>query len=763
MKRIIYLVLVVLSSFILAACKNSYEGELSGSTVTDDIQLEDGTLINIAGQQAYSEQCANCHAPDGNGTSAGTSLIGCATCGDLAELTSLIERTMPIGNPASCSGTCASDTAEYIFYAFNVQDIEEADVTSMDIQLEDAGVTLRRASLQLSGALPTATALAASEVSEEALSAALDGILSTDTFYEILLEIFNKKFLTDKYLTAVSGRGQMLGRLHESDYPNKNWFKLFSNDVVKTCAMDASNDAIAREPLELVKYIVTNDLPVTELVTADYTMVNWYSMQTYGAELVNPSDSFRSFESSMCEGGDESLHYDPNHFLPARISHDLEFESGGIPHAGILTMPVFLNRYPTTVTNVNRHRARTVYDYFLDTDIMAIAGGSRSNADGIGKGDVPTMTDPACVVCHNVMDPISSLFQNWTASGQYIRANRSHENSWDAATILPPGFGGEEFTGYAPENMAPAGMLQWLGDALVRDQRFSRAIVRILYEGLFGQELLLSPSDSSTDAEKEAFNTQRRWVNELSSSLVDNGWNVKVVIKAMLLSPYYRARSIDNSGIETSDHIGASQRLAPLALQRKLQATVGFAWDELWNIDSRVMYGGINSDDVTEELSEASGLADALQLRMALEMGCRATAYDFVLESGDRRLFPDVEYTMLPFDPVSGAELPENIAAIKGAIVRLHWTLYGEQLGIDSVDVSEVYDLFTRVLLHLQEANPGRYLNPNCRATNNYNSSGTPGDVLPIEQWLEHDASYSIHAWTAVMVYLLSDFRFIYE
>ena len=200
MKRIIYLVLVVLSSFILAACKNSYKGELSGSTVTDDIQLEDGTLINIAGQQAYNEQCANCHAPDGNGTSAGTSLIGCATCGDLAELTSLIERTMPIGNPASCSGTCASDTAEYIFYAFNVQDIEEADVTSMDIQLDDAGVTLRRASLQLSGALPTATALAASEASEEALSAALDGILSTDAFYEILLEIFNKKLLTDKYL-----------------------------------------------------------------------------------------------------------------------------------------------------------------------------------------------------------------------------------------------------------------------------------------------------------------------------------------------------------------------------------------------------------------------------------------------------------------------------------------------------------------------------------------------------------------------------------
>lgn len=761
MKRVIYLVLVVLSSFILAACKNSYEGELSGSTVTDDIQLEDGTLINIAGQQAYNEQCANCHAPDGNGTSAGTSLVGCATCGDLAELTSLIERTMPIGNPASCSGTCASDTAEYIFYAFNVQDIEEADVTSMDIQLEDAEVTLRRASLQLSGALPTATALAASEVSEEALSAALDGVLSTDMFYEILLEIFNKKFLTDKYLTAISGRGSMLDLLDEADYPNKLWYKQFSSDAMMLCSLDNVNDAIAKEPLELVRHIATNDLPATELVTADYTMVNWYSMQSYGAELVNASDSFRVIDHAVCSDGDEAVYYDPSHFLPARITHDLEFEAGGILHAGVLTMPAFLNRYPTTETNVNRHRARTVYDYFLDTDIMAITGGSRSNADGIGQGDVPTMTDPNCIVCHNVMDPISSLFQNWTATGRYIRANRNTENSWDAERILPPGFNGEKLAGYAPDDVAPTGMLQWLGDALVKDQRFSRAIVRIIYEGLFGQELLLSPSDSSTDAEKEAFNTQRRWINELSSSLVDNGWNVKVVIKAMLLSPYYRARSIDNPGIETTDHIGASQRLAPLALQRKLQATVGFAWDELWVTDSQLMYGGINSDDVVEELKEASGLADAMHQRMAVEMGCRATSYDFALKPEDRLLFPTIDYTVLPFDPADGSDLPENIAAIKDAIARLHWTLYGEQVEIDSADVSEVYDLYKRVLLHLREKNPGRFLSANCRATNSYNPDGTQGDIL--EQKLEYDFSYSLHAWMAVMVYLLSDFRFIYE
>jgi hypothetical protein len=761
MKRIIYLVLVVLSSFILAACKNSYEGELSGSTVTDDIQLEDGTLINIAGQQAYNEQCANCHAPDGNGTSAGTSLIGCATCGDLAELTSLIERTMPIGNPASCSGTCASDTAEYIFYAFNVQDIEEADVTSMDIQLEDAGVTLRRASLQLSGALPTATALAASEVSEEALSAALDGVLSTDTFYEILLEIFNKKFLTDKYLTAISGRGSMLDLLDEADYPNKLWYKQFSSDAMMLCSLDNVNDAIAKEPLELVRHIATNDLPVTELVTADYTMVNWYSMQSYGAELVSSSDSFRVIDHAVCSDGDEAVYYDPSHFLPARITHDLEFEAGGILHAGVLTMPAFLNRYPTTETNVNRHRARTVYDYFLDTDIMAISGAGDGAMNGVGVGDIPTMTDPTCFICHNVMDPVSSLFQNWTATGRYIRANRNDENVWDTDTILAPGFNGEQFEGGSSAAVGPEGMLQWLGQALVDDSRYQRAIVKIVYEGLFGQDLLLSPSDTSTEAEKEAFNQQRRWINELSASLVENDWNLKVVVKAMLMSPYYRATSVEAVDGEIVGHLGASQRLSPLALQRKLTATLGFAWDEFWSMDSQLMYGGINSDDVTEALNEPSGLADALHQRMAVEMGCRATSYDFALESEQRMLFPNIEYDMLPFDPVEETPLPENIAAIKTTIADLHWSLYGLTVDVNSEEVDQAYDLYYRVLLHHRDSKPGRYLS--CRARAEYLADGSQGDVFPDEQKLEFDSNYNVHAWTAVMVYLLSDFRFIYE
>ncbi|WP_300433522.1 DUF1553 domain-containing protein [uncultured Thalassolituus sp.] len=756
MNRVISVILVVAASLFLSACKDSYTDELK--VESNGIELADGTLINLAGQDAYNEQCASCHALDGNGTSAGSSLVGCATCGDIAELTSVIERTMPIGNVGKCSGTCASDTAEYIFYAFNVQNIEETEITLQQITTEPAEVTLRRASLQLSGALPSNTAsIAVATSEEEALSAAIDGILSTDAFYDVLAEMFNKKFLTNKYLAEVK-RGAAIYGLALDDYPNRENFRNYNNSTMRNCYYDTVNDSLAKEPLELVKYLARNNLPITELVTADYTMVNWYSQQIYEAELLEGGE-FEVLDEAVCAGGEEAVYYDPNDFRPARITKDLAYESGGIQHAGVLTTPWFLIRYPTTPTNVNRHRARIVFDYFLDTDIMAINGGNRSDSAGIGVGEVPTMTDSECTVCHNIMDPVASLFQNWTEVGRYIKANRNFRNVWDAETILPPGFSGENFPDFDPEQLPPSGMLQWLGSKLVDDPRYARAMVRIIYEGIFGQALLPSPNDSSTQEEKDAFNVQRAWVNELASTLVSSNWSIKSVVKSIMMSSQYRAEEVNLENEVLKRAIGASQLLSPEQLQRKLKSVVGFKWGDLNSVDNRVMYGGINSDDVTEELKTPSGIVAAMQQRLAVEMACTATSYDFALPSGDRKLFPGLEYSQLPFDD-SGIELTENVSAIKDAIVRLYWIFFGERLARDSDEINVAYSLYLDILNGYQSSDPGAGLK--CRATRYLDSNGAiTSDTLAYP--LVADETYNIHAWTAMMVYLLSDSRFYYE
>ena len=46
-----------------------------------------------------------------------------------------------------------------------------------------------------------------------------------------------------------------------------------------------------------------------------------------------------------------------------------------------------------------------------------------------------------------------------------------------------------------------------------------------------------------------------------------------------------------------------------------------------------------------------------------------------------------------------------------------------------------------------------------CRATNNW----WTGSPLPQEDRIVNDANYAIRSWMAVMTYLLSDYKFLYE
>ena len=52
---------------------------------------------------------------------------------------------------------------------------------------------------------------------------------------------------------------------------------------------------VLREPLELVKHIVRNDRPFTEIITADYIMESPYSARGYGnfEEIANQFSRFR--------------------------------------------------------------------------------------------------------------------------------------------------------------------------------------------------------------------------------------------------------------------------------------------------------------------------------------------------------------------------------------------------------------------------------------------------------------------------------------
>ena len=772
----------------LAGCEQAYNGDVGGDSAQNNLDFGN---YNAEGHRLYGEQCAGCHGAEGNGTQIGTPLVACASCTGIATLAHEISLTMPIGKDTSvtdCDGQCASDVAEYIMYAFNGLSLYEA-ATSLDgVSVIPLDQTLRNATVQLAGRLPTEAETAKVVAEGEAgFAAVMDEVMNEDEFYNRLNEIFNDVFLTDKYLVVNTGSTGALSLLDSDDYENRTWYSVDypsggddANEDNRNCAIRLSNDGVAREGLELINHITRNNLPITELVTADYIMVNWYSQKVYDAVLVNPNDSFAILpaENNPCLEystgyASATLRHDPSDFKPARITQALEHDGNGIPHAGILTSAMFLNRFPTTDTNRNRHRSYMVYDMFLDTDILDIEG-SRPEDSIDTTSAVPTLQNPACYTCHTVMDPIASTFQHWDERGRRI-PSYTDANSWSSNDIEGPGIAGKKIDISGTD--VYSNMLQWLGNEIAQDPRYIRAITRHLYKGIIGQDLLPTPGDGASEADITAFNAQRSILASIGQAMVANDWNLKTAINGILLSPYYRAVQVDQSKVVAAEHIGAVRLLTPEMLQRKLKATLGFDWDELRTNkgDNRIMFGGIDSDSVTSRINEPSGLMIAMQELMAAEMACRATAFDFTKErsptANERRLFKFVSPEIQPFDK-DGFELTSNVEAIKTNIQYLHSILLSEDLALDSPELEATYQLFLStwqlgqtLLANSDDYTPSPSNNipsGHCRGYYDWEKGGYPYYVDE-ESRITDDSNYVIRSWMAVMTYLLSDYRYIYE
>jgi len=189
---------------------------------------------------------------------------------------------MPVGSPESCTDACADDTAQYILDLFQVDNAPAVVQTIDAITGLPLEATLRKASLQLVSRLPTASEAAlVTSGGESGLRTVLDNMMTEDAFFDRLTEIFNDQILTDRYLSANGSRREALNLM--LPFPERFWFG-DPREAERTPEwrrnMILSNDSVAREPLQLINHVVKNDLPMTEILTADYFMVNPYSART---------------------------------------------------------------------------------------------------------------------------------------------------------------------------------------------------------------------------------------------------------------------------------------------------------------------------------------------------------------------------------------------------------------------------------------------------------------------------------------------------
>jgi hypothetical protein len=628
----------------------------------------------------------------------------------------------------------AADGPEYAAIAELVRRMDEPvacedapDETYFEgVVMADDVSLLRKVALNLVGRLPTADETArVQDGGEAALGAVLDGMMTEPAFYERLKEIYNDQFLTDRYLR----NNDAVDLLDATDYPTRRFYESDEDESRRNTLRSLANYGVAREPLELIAHVVRNNRPFTEIVTADYIMMNSFSARTYGAS-----------DYAYVDRTEIDL-YNPDEFFEARVP--------GVPHAGVLTSHMFLNRFPTTDTNVNRHRARMTYQFFLATDVLKLA--ERPVDPTQIQDHNPTLYNPGCNVCHATIDPVAGAFQNWDDRGRY----RVLENGWHS-DMRPPGFG---------ETTVPAGdstqSLRWLGQQIATDDRFATSAIHTMYRALTGEEPL-----SSQTATLRAFEAQEDLFKAIRRQFIDSGHDFKVMVKALVMSPYVRAkdyRGADRAG--ELDSVGSAHLLTPEQLDRKIEAVLGFAWERngrrqlLSTNEMMIFYGGIDSNQITKRITEPNGVMASIATRMANEMSCLAVPQDFTHDAADRRLFPHVEMSFVPEDD-NGFEVPGAVERIKDNIRHLHQHILGEE--VSSVELERTYALFVDTW---REGRAGVIDETIDRDSWNCRAERDPitGEDLPEERRVRRDEDYTMRAWMAVVTYLLSDYDFLYE
>jgi hypothetical protein len=597
-------------------------------------------------------------------------------------------------------------------------------------QLDEEG-TLRKATFLLASRMPTPEELELVRGQGiDALDPVLDVILKEDAFYVRMKEIVNDVLHTE----ALRIGDDAVETVDEQLYPTKFWYEDIEDDDTRNNMRRLTNDAIAREPLEIVEYVLRNGRPFTEVFTADYTIINPYSARSYGIDLANFADP-----------------NDANEKLP------WTFEA--VDQAGLLTTSVFLNRYPSTPTNRNRARARYFYQFFLATDILRLA--ARPIDTTQIQSHNPTLNVAACNVCHRNLDPVAGLFQNWDDEGRY----RPMMEGW-YAEMEAPGYGDQ----LLPYEESPRA-LSWLADQAIQDPKFALSMVHLVYRGLTGQEPLEEPmelEDVDYLARIRAFEAQDYVFKKIAQGFVTSGYELRFIVKEIVKTHYFRATSttedLDEQRYMELADMGTARLLSPEGLHRRLEATLGVGWKRgaanvlLDGNYFKFFYGGIDSVSVTDRLTEMNGVMANVVDRMSNEMACTMTAFDFTRPPEERVLFPEVERTHLP-----GTAAGE--AAIRQNLVYMHDHLLGEALSPDDPEIDRSYSVLEKVWddgqagLLMPETPYPTALHTPCRATTN----PITGEAIPADMQLIEDPDYIVRAWMAVTAYMLGDYRFLYE
>ncbi len=364
-------------------------------------------------------------------------------------------------------------------------------------------------------------------------------------------------------------------------------------------------NALSGESLRLVERIIDQDLPYSELVTADYTMANSLLAEMWDLER---------------SGGAE--------WAPARYTDGRE-------HAGILTMSSIWLRYPSAGGNANRHRANAVSKMLLCSDYLSrpIVLNRAAVDQLIEDPETAISSNASCQSCHSTLDPLSAHFFGWFAyddDDDFTAAEYRPENEQDWML----------YAGDAPAYYGtPTAGLAELGTHLAADPRFADCAVQTVWEGLTQRQM--------EDADWDELQDHRE-------TFVASGLLIKPLIKSVVMSDEYRAGSLSDQTL--GERLPTVKVASPAQLDSIIEDLTGYQWTFGGTPGLRsngmglpVLLGGIDSANVEKRAYKASVGGVFVHERLAWSAAWHVVTHDLdPNRQADARL---LKYVTVESDP----------------------------------------------------------------------------------------------------------------
>ena len=493
---------------------------------------------------------------------------------------------------------------------------------------------LTRASLALRGRRPDLDELEAVEQDARYVEAIVDHYLTTAEFGASVRELHSQALLIDVdriiYPAGFPALPPLAGR-----------------------ELQALNDSIAQAPLRLIEHVVMNDLPYSEIVTADYTLADDTVAAVWGMEYDASGPAWQK-----------------THYGDARM------------HAGILSDSFLFTRHSTTFSNKSRGRANLVTNALLCFDFLA----AELPVDaGIDLADPAAVADAvrnnaACVACHASLDPLAAHFAAFYPI--YVPSDlekypfRSYQPAFtDAFSAAEPGYFGQ-----------PSRDLASLGRALGDDPRFASCAARRFY---------------SFYAQVPLQDVPLPLVEQLERAFVKHDLSARALAKAVVLSDAFRASHSDDEA--TAQALAGVRKLRPSQLAGSVEALTGYRWrtrlpieiypgaGQVGEVDLmddaffgfEVLAGGTDGNSVTRPSYTASAT-----VALTLE-GLAARAAAFVVKDDFARKQRDQRRLLTLVEPDTSDE-----ASLRAQLVELQRRMFGERLEPDDAAIDSALQLY---------------------------------------------------------------------